>query len=72
MYDPDTGLKRKDEAEELDKVLSALQDCDLSEWDIDFVNDMTDKLAKWGDRIIITGSQWAQLERMKNQYNVKT
>lgn len=71
MYDPDEGLKRKENVADLDKLLSALQDCDLSEWDTDFVNDMTDKLEKFGDSIHVTGKQWEQLERMRSQYNVK-
>lgn len=70
-YDPDAGLKRREDIEDLDKLLSALQDLDLSAWDTDFVNDMTDRLGKYGESAHVTGKQWEQLERMRNQYHVK-
>jgi len=56
------------EWEALDETLAKLADCDLGEWDQDFVDDMTKRVAKYGTSVTVSGKQWAQLERMKEQY----
>lgn len=68
--DPDEGLEPKHGVEALGKLLSALQDKDLNDWDQDFVDDMTEKHDKYGDFTHVSGKQWEQLERMRKQYNV--
>lgn len=70
MYDSEAFSESAEGMAELDKLLSALQDCDLGGWDQDFVDDMTKRLAKFGDRTKVTPLQWEQLERMRKQYHV--
>lgn len=55
------------ETKELDTTLAALSDCDLSEWDRDFVDDLIKRLARRGE-LHLTGKQWEQVERMKGKY----
>ena len=71
MFDPDDFVDPDKAAEiaELDKLLSHLQDCDLSDWDQDFVDDMVKKLDRFQHRIGVTPRQWEQLERLRSQYN---
>jgi len=71
MLDPDDFIDPAKAAEiaDLDKLLSKLLDCDLSDWDQDFVDDMVKKLGKFDNRIVITPRQWEQLERMRSKYN---
>jgi hypothetical protein len=71
MFDPDDFIDpdKKAEIAELDKLLSKLQDCDLGEWDQDFVDSMVKKLALFERRTVITPRQWEQLERLRSQYN---
>lgn len=71
MYDPDQFSEKRQEIADLDKLLSKLQDCDLKEWDQDFVDDMTDRVAKFEGRTHVSGSQWEQLERMRRQYGIQ-
>ena len=52
----------------LEKTLSKLDDADLGEWDRDFVDDMCRRVFKFERRTIVTGRQWQQIERMKEQY----
>jgi hypothetical protein len=52
----------------LNKTLARLDDCDLREWDRDFVDDMIKRTAALDIDMFVTGKQWAQLERMKDQY----
>lgn len=70
MYDPDQFDDRREEVAALDKTLARLQDCDLSAWDQDFVDDLVKKLGKHENRTTLTPRQWEQLERMKGQYHV--
>lgn len=71
MFDPDDFIDPDKAAEiaELDKLLSKLQDCDLGEWDQDFVDGMAKKLSLFERRIVVTPRQWEQLERLRSQYN---
>ena len=69
-YDPDAASDRAQDMKDLDKLLAALQGCDLQRWDEAFVNDLTDRIEKYGDRIRVSALQWEQLERMRSQYNV--
>lgn len=68
--DPDDFIERTEEIAELDSLLAKLLDCDLSDWDQDFVDDLTKRVDK-GTIKTVTPRQWEQLERMKGQYNVK-
>jgi len=70
MFNPDDFDRRKEEAAELDKLLAKFQDCDLGDWDHDFVDSLTDRLTKFDSRIRISPREWQQLERMKEQYGV--
>lgn len=58
------------EAAKLDKLLSKFQDCDLNEYDQDFVDDMVKRLEKDAHRIVLTARQAEHLERMKGRYHV--
>ena len=57
-----------DELAELDRTLARLGDCDLSQWDRDFVDDMVKRLGRYRANTHVSGKQWEQLERMKEQY----
>lgn len=70
MFDPDQYSDRADEVAELDTLLGKLQDCDLTEWDQDFVDDMTKRVGRFGSHFKPTGLQQEQLERMRKQYHV--
>lgn len=72
MLDPDDYVDpvKKAEIADLDKLLAKLSDCDLSDWDYDFVEDMVKRLSKLKNRLNITSLQWEQLERMRGKYNV--
>lgn len=72
LFDPDALSDKAEETADLDKLLSALQDCDLNEWDQDFVDNMTKRAARFGTRTTVTPLQWEQLERMRKQYHVKS
>lgn len=70
-FDPDDALNaRPDKVVALDKLLAKLVDCDLSDWDSDFVDDMIKRLEKRGNAMVATGLQEEQLERMRRQYHV--
>lgn len=71
MFDPDDFIDpdKKTENAVLDKLLSKLQDCDLSTWDQDFVDSLVKKLTLFPNRFYVTPRQWEQLERLRSQYN---
>ena len=54
--------------ESLDRLLSKLDDCDLGQWDRDFVDDMVKRVGKYGVDTIVTAKQWEQLQRMQDQH----
>jgi ribosome assembly protein YihI (activator of Der GTPase) len=56
------------EFKKLDRLLARLDDCDLSKWDRDFVDDMIKRIGKYEDRTIVSGRQQAQINRMEDQY----
>lgn len=58
----------EDEFKRVDRILAKALDADLSDWDSDFVNDMADRLEKYGHDAIITPRQWAQINRIEDQY----
>jgi len=64
---PDGNLS-EDEWEEIDTNLRDIQGCDLSAWDQDFVDDMIARFAKYGTSTQVTGRQWEQFQRLKEQY----
>lgn len=68
LYDPDQFSDKPAEAAELDKLLAKLMDCDLGEWDQDFVDDMAKRLKKYEGNLTVTPRQWDQLQRMEKQY----
>lgn len=67
MSDTDDELSPK-ALRELEAVLVKLDDCDLKSWDRDFVDDMSRRVIRWKERTKISGRQWAQLERIKDQH----
>ena len=74
MFDPDDISTQNDEADELDRLLGRLSDCDLGDWDSDFVEDLTKRLIKSSPQILLrslTTKQKEQLERMKVQYGLE-
>lgn len=52
----------------LDKTLSRLVDCDLNEWDRDFVDSMIKRVGRYGRETSVSPRQWEQLDRMERQY----
>lgn len=57
-----------EEFKELERDLIALDDCDLGEWDRDFIDDMCRRVMRFKRKVIVSGKQQKQLERMKEQY----
>lgn len=56
------------ELKDLEKTLTKLDDCDLGEWDRDFVDDMARRVMKYEEKTVISPRQWEQLERIKGQH----
>jgi hypothetical protein len=52
----------------LEKALVQLEDEDLSEWDREFIDGLGKRVIKYGRRVVITGAQQKQLDRIKEQY----
>ena len=52
----------------LSRTLDRLSDQDLSDWDRNFVEDMTKRVIKHGTRTVLSERQEEQIERMKGQY----
>lgn len=56
---------------DLERLLAALDDCDLSEWDRDFVDDMSKRLLKhdvMDGPFRVSARQQEQLDRMKDRH----
>lgn len=74
MFDPDDLPDNNVDAQALDSLLAELDDCDLGDWDRVFVDDLLHRLKK---RTIyqlassLSSRQREQLNRMKEQYDVK-
>jgi len=58
-----------DDRKSLDWILSKAQSApeNLSEWEHGFVDDMTDRLDKQGDRMTVSDPQWDILERIREK-----
>lgn len=69
MFDPDQHSDHADKFKEMDATLAHLQDCDLSAWDQDFIDDLTKRFNKLGASIHLTSRQWEQLERIKEKHH---
>jgi hypothetical protein len=57
-----------DDFNEMERTLSRLDDCDLREWDRDFVDDMLRRCFKHREQMHVTPRQWEHINRMKDQY----
>ncbi len=68
VFDPDLSDFNSDKNAVIDKLLSKLDDCDLGEWDRDFVDDQIKRLHLFGDRFTLSAPQEEQLDRMEKQY----
>ena len=68
QYHARVGLDVIDEreAKRLDWILAKAQTTteDLTEWEECFVNDMTDRLEKYGRSLTVSEKQWDVLERI--------
>lgn len=53
---------------DMDRDLKKLLDCDLDDWDYDFVNTLTDRLGKYGADTYMSKAQTEQFERIKEEY----
>ena len=58
---------RSEEMQELDKTLAKLLECELGEWDQDFVDDLVKRLNARKLKSL-TPLQWEQVERMERRY----
>jgi hypothetical protein len=57
-----------DDAGWLAKVLNAASRSNrLADWDISFCLDLDARLARWGDKLILTDKQRAQVERIERK-----
>lgn len=61
-----------DEHKRLDRLLSKLQDCDLGDWDADFVDDMTKRIGRYGVSLFVSARQWDQLDRLARKHGLET
>lgn len=60
-----------EEGQALDRLLGKLQDCDLGQWDQDFVDDMGRRIDKFGPSIFISARQEEQIDRLKRQHGLE-
>lgn len=67
-FDPDEDAENVMSYVEVDRLVAKLQDCDLSEWDQDFVENLAERLGRYGSRTHISDLQYEQLERMRGDY----
>lgn len=56
---------------QLDRLLAKLQDCDLGDWDADFVDDMTKRMGRYGPEIFLSARQEEQINRLKRQHGLE-
>lgn len=56
------------ELKALERDLCRLDDCDLDDWDFEFIEDLSNRVIKYGKRVVITGRQWEQFERIKGEH----
>lgn len=68
VWDPDLSDLHSEVNVEIDKRLARLDDCDLSEWDRDFVDGQIKRLHLFGDRFSLSSLQEEQIERMEKRY----
>lgn len=68
MYSSDFSEEMNEKIAAMDKLLSKLQDCDLSQWDSDFVDDLAKRIEKFGNRTTFTARQLDQIDRMEKEY----
>lgn len=74
MFDPDDLPDNNVDAQALDSLLAELDDCDLGDWDRVFVDDLLHRLKKrtiYQLAFSLSSRQREQLNRMKEQYDVK-
>jgi hypothetical protein len=57
-----------EEYQRIDNLLARLGNCDLSEWDLDFVDDQIKRLGRYGEDAAFSARQLDQLDRMERQY----
>jgi hypothetical protein len=57
-----------EEYDRTDRLLARLCNCDLSEWDQDFVDDQIKRLGRYGEDTTFSARQLDQLDRMERQY----
>lgn len=60
-----------DEHKRLDRLLAKLQDCDLGDWDADFVDDMTKRLGRYGLSLFVSARQRDQLDRLARKHGLE-
>jgi hypothetical protein len=58
------------EFKNLQRDLLALDDCDLSDWERTFVDDMMARADKYGSGTRLSGLQTSKIEQMKEKHNV--
>lgn len=55
----------------LDWILTKCQSCDsLTDWETDFVDDLTDRLERWEHHLNVTDRMWEILERLSEKAGV--
>lgn len=72
-FDPDDIPAQDAEAQEFDQLLAELDDCDLGDWDRDFVEDLLRRLKAASPQALLrslTPKQKEQLDRMREQYGL--
>lgn len=57
-----------EEYDRVDRLLARLCNCDLGEWDQDFVDDQIKRLGYFGEDTAFSARQLDQLDRMERQY----
>lgn len=65
--DPTDPLDSR-EFKQLTRDLVKLDDCDLGEWDREFIDDLMSRVEKYDRRVRLSGKQWVQLDRIKEKH----
>lgn len=60
-----------EEGKALGRLLVKLKDCELGDWDADFVDDMAKRISRHGPEIYLSARQEEQLDRLKRQHRLE-
>lgn len=59
-----------DETKDIRRLLSELQDCNLTNWEMEFVSDTMDRITLYGGRAILSDKQGDWLTKLADKYGL--